>query len=73
MDAKGKEPEEKKFQRQAQSGIHLNGRSQGLALLWRLWRAHKKRSIMTPLWKTQKAVERVTCRYLYPTNEHKSS
>jgi hypothetical protein len=28
----GEEPEEKKVQRQAQSGIHLKGRSQGLTL-----------------------------------------
>jgi hypothetical protein len=26
---------------------------------------------MTPLWKTQKADERVICRYLHPTNGQK--
>jgi hypothetical protein len=36
-------------QRQVQSGIQLKGRSQGLTLLLRLWRAHKKGTIMTAL------------------------
>jgi hypothetical protein len=31
----------------------------------------KKRPIMTALWKTQHAVERVKCRYLHPTNGQK--
>jgi hypothetical protein len=34
-------------QRQAQSGIQLKGRSQGLTILLRLWSTHKKRSHMT--------------------------
>jgi hypothetical protein len=42
MDANGEKPEEKKVQRQAQSGIQLKGRSQDLTLLLRLWSAHKK-------------------------------
>jgi hypothetical protein len=37
LPLKGEEPEEKKFQQQAQSGIKLKGRSQGLTLLLRLW------------------------------------
>jgi hypothetical protein len=43
------EPEEKKFQQQAQSGIHLKKESQDLTLLLRLWRAHKKEPFMTVL------------------------
>jgi hypothetical protein len=43
-DENGEVPEETKVQRQAQSGIQLKGRSQGLTL--RLWSAHKKGSIM---------------------------
>jgi hypothetical protein len=43
----GEEPEEKKVQRQAQSGIQLKGRSQGLTLLLRLWNTHNKGPIMT--------------------------
>jgi hypothetical protein len=52
-DGNGVEPEEKKVQWQAQSGIQLKGRSQGLTLLLRVWRAHKKGSIMTASWKIQ--------------------
>jgi hypothetical protein len=48
-DGNGEEPEEKKVQRQAQSGIQLKGRSQGLTLLLRLWSTHKKGPIMTAL------------------------
>jgi hypothetical protein len=33
MDKDGEEPEEKKVQQQAQSGIQLKGRSQGQTLL----------------------------------------
>jgi hypothetical protein len=51
-DGNGEEPEEKKVQWQAQSGIQLKGRSQGLALLLRLWSAHKKGPIMTALQKS---------------------
>jgi hypothetical protein len=36
MGKNGEEPEEKKVQRQAQSGIQLKGRSQDLTLLLRL-------------------------------------
>jgi hypothetical protein len=52
-DGNGEEPEEKKVQWQAQSGIQVKERSQGLTLLLRLWSAHKKGSIMTALRKTQ--------------------
>jgi hypothetical protein len=55
-----------KVQRQAQSGIQLKGRSQGLTL--RLWNAHKKGPIMTALGKTQQAAERVRCSHLHPNN-----
>jgi hypothetical protein len=44
----GKEPEKKKVQWQAQSGIQVKGRSQGMTLLLRICSAHKKGSIMTP-------------------------
>jgi hypothetical protein len=67
----GEDPEEKKVQRQAQSGIQLIGRSQDLMLLLRLWSAHKKGSIMTALWKTKQAAERFRYRYLHPTNGQK--
>jgi hypothetical protein len=70
-DANGEEPEEKKVQWQAQSGIQLKGRSQGLTLLLMLWSTHKKGSIMTALQKTQQAAERVRCRYLNPSNGQK--
>jgi hypothetical protein len=66
-ELQGKEPEEKKVQRQAQSGIQLKGRSQGLTLLLRLWSTHKKGPSMTLPRKTQQAAERVRCRYLHPT------
>ena len=56
-DGDGEEPEEKKAQRQAQSGIQLKGRSQGLILLLRLWSTHKKGPIMTALRKTQQAAD----------------
>ena len=58
-------------QKQAQSGIQLKGKSQGLTLLLRLWRAHKKGHNMTTLWKIQQAAERVRCRYLHPINGQK--
>jgi hypothetical protein len=70
-DENGKEPEEKKVQQQAQSGIQLKGRSQGLTLLLRLWSAHKKEPSMTALRKTQQAAEKVRCRYLHLTNGQK--
>jgi hypothetical protein len=41
-DKNGEELEEKEVQQQAQSGIQLKGRSQGLILLLRLCSAHKK-------------------------------
>jgi hypothetical protein len=44
-DGNREEAEEKKVQRQAQNGIQLKGMSQGLTLLLRLWRAHKKKRI----------------------------
>ena len=47
IDRNGEEPEEKKFQQQAQIGIQLKGRSQCLTLLLRLWRAHNKWPITT--------------------------
>jgi hypothetical protein len=64
-------PEEKKVQRQAQSGTQLKGRSQGLILLLRLWSAHKKGASMTTLQKTQQAAERVRCRSFHPTDGQK--
>ena len=59
MDGNVQEPEEKKVHRQAQSGIQLKGRPQGLTLLLRLWNTHKKGPIMTILQKTQQEAERV--------------
>jgi hypothetical protein len=47
QEKNGEQPEEKEAQQQAQIGIQLKGRSQGLTLLLRLWPAHKKRPIMT--------------------------
>jgi hypothetical protein len=70
-DGNGEEPEEKKVQKLAQSGIQLKGRSQGLTLLLNLWNAHKKGSIMTALRKTQQAAERIRYRYLHLTNGQK--
>jgi hypothetical protein len=70
-DGNGEEPEEKKVQQQAQTGIQLKGRSHGLTLLLRLWSTRKRGPIMTALPKTQQAAERVRCRYLHPTNEQK--
>jgi hypothetical protein len=70
-DGNREDPEEKKVQQQAQSGIQLKGRSQGLTLLLRLWNAHKKGPSMKVLRKTQQAAERVRCRYLHPTNAQK--
>jgi hypothetical protein len=70
-DGNGEEPVKKKVQWQAQSGIQLKGQSQGLILLLRLQSAHKKGPIMTALWKTQQAAERVRYRYLHPTNGQK--
>jgi hypothetical protein len=40
---------EMEVQQQAQSGIQLNEKSQGLTLLLRTWRAHRKGYIMTAL------------------------
>jgi hypothetical protein len=70
-DGNGEEPEEKKVQMQAQSGIQLNGRSQELTLLLRLWSTNIKEPIMITLQKTEQAAERVRCRYLHPTNGQK--
>jgi hypothetical protein len=67
----GERPEERKVQRQAQSGIQLKGRSQIVTLLLTLWSAHKKGSIITALQKTQQATERVRSKYLDPTNFQK--
>jgi hypothetical protein len=47
-------------------GLHFVKNAGLLTLLLRLWRAHKKESIMTALRKTQQAAERVRCRYLAP-------
>ena len=66
-DGNVKEPEEKKVQRQAQSGIQLKRRPQDL----RLWSTQKKGPIMTALWKIQQAAEKVRCKYLHPTNGQK--
>jgi hypothetical protein len=49
MAGNGDEPEEKKVKHEAQGGIELKEMSQGLTLLPRLWRVHKKRPIMTDL------------------------
>jgi hypothetical protein len=62
---------EKEVQSQAQIGIQLKGRPQGLTLLLMLWCAHKKGPFMIALQKTQQAAERVRCRYLHPTNGQK--
>jgi hypothetical protein len=70
-DRNGEEPEEKKIQRQTQSGIQLKGRPQGMTLLLSLWSVHKKVPIMTALWKTQPAAEKVRSRYLHATNGQK--
>jgi hypothetical protein len=70
-DGNGEEPEEKKVQWQAQSGIQLKGRPQGPTLLLRLWSSHKKGPIMTAPGKTQQTAERFRCRYLHPTNGQK--
>ena len=67
-DGKTEEPEEKKVQQQAQSGIQLKGRPQGLPLILKLWCAYKQGPIMTVLRKAQQAAERVRCKYLYPTS-----
>jgi hypothetical protein len=45
MDGNAEEPEEKKVQRWAQSGIQLKGRSQGLTLLLRLRSTLTKREL----------------------------
>jgi hypothetical protein len=70
-DGNGEKPGKKKVQPQAQSGIQLKGRSQGLTLSLRLWSAHRKGPSMTALRKTQQAAERVRCRYLHQTNGQK--
>jgi hypothetical protein len=58
-DGNGEEPEEKKVQQQAQSGIQLKGKSQGLTQLLRLWSSQKKGSIMTALWKPNKQLSQM--------------
>jgi hypothetical protein len=70
-DGNGEESVEKKILRQAQSGIQLKGKCQGLTPLLRLWGTHKKGPIMIALRKTQQAAERVRCIYLHPTNGQK--
>jgi hypothetical protein len=70
-DGNGEEPEEKKVQWQAQIGILLKGRPQCLTLLLILWSAHKMGPIMTALWKTQQASDRIRIRYLHPPNGKK--
>ena len=70
-DKNGEEPKEKEVQWQANIGIQLKGKPQGLTLLLRLWCAYKKGPSMTSLWKTPKTAERVRCRYLYPNNGFK--
>jgi hypothetical protein len=55
-DGNVEELEEKKVQLQAQSGIQLKRRSQGLTLFLRLWSLHKKG--MTAFQKNQQAPER---------------
>ena len=67
----GEKPKEKEIQWQAQIGIQLNKRHQGLTLLLMLWCAHKNGPIMTALLKTQPAGERVRCRNLHATNGQK--
>ena len=57
--------------RRSSDRIQLKGRSQGLTLLLRPWSTHKKGPSMTALWKTQLADERVSSRYLHPTNGQK--
>jgi hypothetical protein len=59
MDRNGEEPEEKKVQIQAQSGIQLKGRSLGLTLLLRLRSTHKIGPTIRAHWKIQQEVERV--------------
>jgi hypothetical protein len=48
-DGNREDPEEKKVQRQAQNGIQLKRRSQGLILLLKLWSAHKRGPSITTL------------------------
>jgi hypothetical protein len=50
--------------------IPTQGQAQSEILLL-LWGTHKKGPIMTTLWKTQQAAERVRCRYLHPMNGQK--
>jgi hypothetical protein len=52
-------------------GSRSRGRSQGLTLLRILWSIYKKGPIITALQKTQKAAERVRCRYLHQINGQK--
>ena len=52
-------------------GSSSRGRLQELALLLRLWSAHKKGHIMITLPKTHQAAESVRCKDLYPTNGQK--
>jgi hypothetical protein len=61
----------RKDQLQAQSGIQLKGRSQGLTLLLVPWCACKQGPIMAVPQKAQQATERVRCRYLHPVNGQK--
>jgi hypothetical protein len=70
-DGNGEEPGEKKVWWQAQSGIQLKRRSQGLTLLLSLWNTDKKGSIMSALLGTQWAAEGGRCIYLHPTNGQK--
>jgi hypothetical protein len=56
MNGNEKEPEKKKVQQQAQRGIQLKMRSQGLPILLKLWSTYKKGLSMTVLHKTHQAV-----------------
>jgi hypothetical protein len=69
-DRNGEEPEEKKVQKEAQSGIQLKGRPQGLTLLQRLWSIHKKGPSMTAVQKDPTS-SWVRDRYLHPINGQK--
>jgi hypothetical protein len=60
----GGEPEERKVQKQAQSGIQLKGWFQGLPLLFRLWSTHKTGPSMTAFRKPQQEAETVKGRYM---------
>jgi hypothetical protein len=62
------ELEEKKDQRQAQSGEIAQETTQGLTVLLRLYSTGKKESSLTTLQNTQQAADRGRSRFLQPTN-----